>query len=237
MKKWWCCIMLFFRRLLIFLWKCIKELLFPSTCLVCGKQKQDSLCAHCYQELNKEAVFELKNVTDDRFYFDYHIYAFYYQGRIKKLLTAFKFQEKSYLYSIFAKILVKNKKICGFLEKYDIIIPVPIHQKRKAQRGYNQSELICKELVKRVKEKTQIQIETDCLIKIKHTKPQSSLNKQERMENVKDVYKLQNKEKIKDKKIILLDDIYTTGSTVNACAKLLKENGAECVLIVTIAKD
>ena len=77
----------------------------------------------------------------------------------------------------------------------------------------------------------------DILIKQKNNKPQSELNKISREQNVKDVYKLLNKDKIINKKILLIDDIYTTGSTVNECSKILKQAGAEKVDIYTLAKD
>ena len=73
--------------------------------------------------------------------------------------------------------------------------------------------------------------------KIKNTKPQSTLSQKQRKDNVKNVYKLVNKEKISNKKIIIFDDIYTTGSTVNEISKILKQNGAKEIIVLTIAKD
>ncbi len=75
------------------------------------------------------------------------------------------------------------------------------------------------------------------LIKVINNKPQSELDKKQRIQNVKDVYKVQKKQKIEGKSIILLDDIYTTGSTAKECAKMLKESGSKSVAILTIAKD
>ena len=146
----------------------------------------------------------------------------------------FKFHDKAYLCEIFVKFLLKNEKIGGFLKNYDIIIPVPIHKKRQKERGYNQSLLIAR---KWEKEETRISVEANVLLKVKHTKPQSTLSREDRIENAKQVYEIQNAEKIKEKDIILLDDIYTTGSTVRECAKILKENGARSIVVVTIAKD
>lgn len=230
----------FFEQALIFLYKVVKQWLFPPNCLLCGKVEQDYLCASCYAKLKQEAVFGMDKIKKKQsFYFAKHFYLFFYQGMAKKLLTQFKFGEKSYLSTLFAKIMIKNEKLCGFLKKYDIIVPVPIHKKRKAQRGYNQSELICTELVRIIKENKigTIFLEKNCLQKVKYNLPQSSLNRKERVENVKQVYSLRHPEKIKGKNIILVDDIYTTGSTANACAKILKENGAKAILVVTIAKD
>ena len=146
----------------------------------------------------------------------------------------YKFRDKSYLYELFAKIITKNEKICGILEKYDIIIPVPIHKKRKKQRGYNQSELVARQISKNI---ANLQLENKAFIKIKNNKPQSTLSKKQRKQNVKNVYKLENKGKIENKNIVLFDDIYTTGNTANEIAKILKRNGANKILVLTIAKD
>ena len=102
------------------------------------------------------------------------------------------------------------------------------------KRGYNQSELIAKQIAKNI---PNLKLESHILLKTKENKTQSSLNKKQRQENVKDVYKLQNAEKIKEKNIILFDDIYTTGATVNECARVLKLGGANKIAVLTIAKD
>jgi ComF family protein len=112
-------------------------------------------------------------------------------------------------------------------------MPVPISKKRLKQRGYNQSSLFAKELAKYL----QIEYEEKILIKIKDNNAQSSLNEKERVKNVHGVYRIKNKQKIYNKKILIVDDIFTTGNTVNECAKLLIENKAKNVGVFTIAKD
>ena len=82
-----------------------------------------------------------------------------------------------------------------------------------------------------------LRIENKIFKKIKNNKPQSLLNRKERKRNVENVYKIEEKDKIKNKNIIIFDDIYTTGNTVNELAKILKENGAKNILVLTIAKD
>ena len=119
------------------------------------------------------------------------------------------------------------------MKKYDIITPVPISNLRRRERGYNQSDLIAI----KVAEFANITYYPKILIKIKNNKPQSTLNKEHRLENVKNVYKIQNLEKIKEKNILLFDDIYTTGATANECARLLKQAGAQELGILTLAKD
>jgi len=100
-------------------------------------------------------------------------------------------------------------------------------------RGYNQSELLARKIATKY---TNLEFK-NILEKKLNNKVQSSLTKIERIGNVKNVYNAINKDKINNKKIILIDDIYTTGSTANECAKELKQNGAKSVIIITIAKD
>lgn len=216
----------------IFLWEKILNLIYPPNCVICGKNNKEYLCNKCEKIVSRYVLNKTKKYLTK--YFDSHIYIFKYEGIIRELIIDYKFKEKSYLCELFVKFLIKNEKICRFFKTYDIIMPVPIHKKRKAQRGYNQSALIARKIVERW---NNLQLEENVLQKQKNTIQQSKLNKKERIENAKNVYKIDNKEKINNKNIILIDDIYTTGSTANECAKILKENGAKKVIIITIAKD
>ncbi|MCI8636957.1 MAG: ComF family protein, partial [Clostridia bacterium] len=116
---------------------------------------------------------------------------------------------------------------------YDTIIPVPISKKRRKERGYNQSELIAKEMAKNLG----IEYNTDCLFKVKNIVEQSKLNKEERQKNIQGVYELHKQNKLQNKKILLIDDIYTTGSTVNECCKILKQASPKQIEVFTLAKD
>lgn len=219
-----------FKNALIFLLNKIINELYPKQCIICGKLYSNEICNKCYKALEILAKSEkYKNKS-----FNEHIYLFKYEGRIRKLIIDYKFNDKAYLSNFFTKIIIKNEKICRKIKSYDIIIPVPIHKKRKNERGYNQSELIAKKIVENI---NQLQLVTDSLIKQKNTVAQSTLTKQQRKQNVKQVYKIANKQKIQNKKIILLDDIYTTGATAEECSKILKQNGAKEILVLTIAKD
>lgn len=158
---------------------------------------------------------------------------FKYDGLIRNLILKYKFNEKPYLYRSFIKFFEIYQKEYAQFDFYDIIVPVPISKKRLKTRGYNQSYLIAKEISKILN----IKLENDILSKQKDNIAQSTLNKSEREENVKCVYKLVNENKVKNKKILLIDDIYTTGSTVNECSKILTNAGAKKIDIFTIAKD
>ena len=107
-----------------------------------------------------------------------------------------------------------------------------MHKVKKRLRGYNQSTLIARDISKTINLRYE-----ELLVKNKKNKVQSKLKKSDRIENVKNVYSVINKEKIINKNIIIFDDIYTTGSTLNECARVLKNNGAKNIIVFTIAKD
>lgn len=139
----------------------ILELIYPNVCGICGKICKESLCKRCAIEIEK---YEINLVNKNKkMYFNESMHIFKYNEMIRQRLIEYKFQDKSYMYKTFAKIILKNKKVCGFLEKYDIIIPVPIHKKRRLKRGYNQTELIAKEICKNIS----LELKTDVLIKKK----------------------------------------------------------------------
>ena len=209
----------------------ILNLIYPPVCGLCEKICNEYLCKKCEIKINKYKINSIRRVKDK--YFDELICVFKYEDIIRDTLIKYKFHNKAYLYKIFSKIIIKNKKICGFLKNYDIIIPVPISKKRKIQRGYNQSYLIAREIARYMN----IKYKNKCLIKQKDTIEQSKLNKNERKTNIQDAYRVIKKEKLFNKNVILLDDIYTTGSTVNECAKMLKKAGANRIGVLAIAKD
>lgn len=203
-------------------------------CGICGKLDTNSLCKKCEKKLEKLALWNCDNYENITSNFDEHLYIFYYEGVIRKTILEYKFNDKSYLYKTFANFTKKNKKMCVQIKKYDIIMPVPISRKRNNIRGYNQSTLFARDLANEFK----IQFIEKGLIKIKNNLPQSMLTKEERHENTKGVYKINSKNIniIKQKNILLVDDIFTTGSTVNECSRILKEYGVANVGILTIAK-
>ena len=210
--------------------------IFPTTCGICGVINKGYLCKKCKKDLIFSNIFlnQSDSYTCKKEYFiDEHFYLFSYEGIIREKILQYKFNEQSYLFNTFSEFFVNNKKLYGFLKKYDIIVPVPISKLRKRERGYNQSELIAKKIAAM----ESITFEPNILVKIKNNKSQSNLNKKQRLENVKNVYEIKNLQKIKEKNILIFDDIYTTGATTNECARILKKKGCKKVGVLTIAKD
>lgn len=160
------------------------------------------------------------------------IYCFEYKNIVRKYMLKFKFNNCAYISNFFANQILKEKKVYEILKKYDIIIPVPMGKNKYLDRGYNQTKLISDIISKKINS-----LENCDLRKIKNNKTQSKLNQNERKENVKNVFEIENIKFIRNKNIIILDDIYTTGATVNEISKVLKNAGAKDILVLIIAKD
>jgi len=182
--------------------------------------------------------------------FDRAVSAGPYEGTLAEAIKLFKYKKKIHVgraladgmiasptprpnppISPFSKGGLRGTACMGRLQSY-YIIPVPLHLSRLREREFNQSAILA--LV--IGERLGIPVLTDILLRERHTRPQVELDMKERKKNVVGAFSVQNEELIIDKDIILVDDVYTTGSTVNECAKSLKKNGAGMVYVVTIAR-
>ena len=214
----------------------VLDLIYPRVCGICGKVNTKALCNKCEVKIKKEFKFKTDNYKADidKNFIEHH-YFFKYENLIRTQIISLKFHEKPYIYQTITYFLKKMQKSFENLKKYDIIITVPLSRQRKKERGYNQSILVAKEISKI----TEVPIGSKILYKTKNTIPQSSLNKEEREKNAKGVYKVTNIKKIQNKKILLIDDIYTTGNTVNECAYMFIQKGIQRknIGVLTIAKD
>jgi len=115
---------------------------------------------------------------------------------------------------------------------YDLMLPVPLHIKKLRERGFNQSLLLARQLAN----KWTIPVDFSLLKRQKFTLSQTGLNKKEREENIRGAFVVSDKKKVTGKKIILVDDVYTTGATLNECAKTLRKAGAVEVAVLTLAR-
>ncbi len=210
----------------------IINLIYPPVCAFCGKIDENFLCKECNSKLERLTDLHIQKYRNKTY--TEHIYMFKYTD-IRKEMLEYKFDDKAYYYKTIVQVFLNNKKMCEILKTYDIIIPVPIHNKRRKERGYNQSTLIAKEFSKNI---NGLKYE-DILLKKKNTIAQSTLNKEERLKNAIDMYKIkENKQDIiYNKNVLIFDDIYTTGATANECAKAIRGTNPSKVGILTIAKD
>lgn len=203
------------------------KILFPRKCGFCNQRiKEEYTCQNCKKNLEYICVKEIFKGEN----FEYGIFAYSYTGLVRKKILEFKFKNKKYLYKALTEKLVKNLEL--YQVEIDVVVSVPISWKRYLERGYNQSDLIANYISNKINKPKLKHV----LIKNKNNLKQSTLKNQERIENVKDVYHVLRKEKLEGKTVLLVDDIVTTGATVEECSKVLKVNGARKVIVATIAR-
>lgn len=230
----------------------IASLLYPKKCVRC-KKSGSYICDNCfagitfleYQHCGVCQKGSIDGLTHPKcrtkYGIDGIISAISYKGIVKKLLYQFKYPPYlSDLRGILGKILYEGLiQQEGFINYCSdgnlLIISVPLHTKRERKRGYNQSELLAKELSLH-SNLTQV---TPVLLRQIATKPQFELKKEERVKNILGAFALNPKfkNKLKGRNVILVDDITTTGATLRECAKVLKKSGVEKVLGVTLAHE
>ena len=194
----------------------------PPYCPCCGLpypagDKEGHLCAPCLKEKR---------------YFEIHRTCALYEGALKEAIHRFKYGGVFPLVSVFGDLLYPVFQ--GLSRNYpvDLLIPVPLHMKRLRERGFNQALLLVKELSKR----TGIPYAERALKKINDTPVQSTLKKRERKKNLTRAFQVKDRETIRGKAVVLVDDVYTTGTTVNECSRALRTAGAERVAVLTVAR-
>lgn len=234
-----------------FLAKIIKYVL-PDRCLMCGKviDSRNSICADCFEKITFItkpycprcgrpfiSTFEADENTlcvdclTKKEPFRLCRSAIVYDEFSKKLLLNFKFADHIENKKLFAKwLLLACKDIVS--AGVDMIIPVPLHYTRLLKRKYNQSAVLANEL----SFLTGVPAEYSVLKKIKSTLPQAKCNGKKRKVNVRNAFSIVQSEKIKGKRVVLIDDIFTTGSTMKECAKVLLKAGALSVDALTVAR-
>lgn len=199
--------------------ECVKKLPYikEPCCMKCGKElrrEEEEYCGDCrkweHVYTQGKALFSYDKVMQQS------VAAFKYKGR----------QEYAVLYgSEMARCFKTQLKRWGA----EVLIPVPVHKSRCRQRGYNQAALLAESLSRH----TGIPADETVLVRRKKTEAQKTLNDKERRKNLQDAFQLR-KNVVQYKKIVLVDDIYTTGSTADACAGVLKEGGAEQVYLLCL---
>lgn len=210
------------------------DLIFPPRCILCSKilpmDFENMVCKECENGIN----FSIQNrpIIQIGGELAECLSVFKYDGKIRDLICKFKFYGYQNYAEYFSQIIskeIKNRMLENNM-KFDVISAVPLSKKRKSERRYNQSEL----LARLISENLKIPYK-EVIIKIKDNFPQHELSSEERAINVRGVYKAINFKDIKGKKILLCDDIITTGNTLKECVKVLKFAGAESIKCCTIA--
>ncbi len=177
----------------------------------------DSLCAAC---MDREPVFDSARS------------AVIYNEASRKMILSFKYGDRLHAVHTFAPWMLRaGREMIG---QADFIVPVPLHHRRLRERRFNQSALLAQEIAKK-SGKPHAYI-PDALRRTRHTVPQQGLNFKERGKNVQGAFAVNEKYSLKNKTILLIDDVFTSGATLNECARVMKAAKAECVSVLTIAR-
>lgn len=222
------------------------EVLFPRKCPVCDDivvPKGDRICPECIKkihfvkepacrkcgkEIYDEAVEYCRDCSTKAHDYDWGFSLMNYDDMGRKIISDFKYHNRRDNADFLAEEIINRCQLQFKLMEGDVLVPVPLHFWKKRVRGFNQSEVLAKKLG----ELTGIPVGKDMLIRVKNTKPQKSLEHNQRTRNLRNAFKIKRIAKGL-KRVILVDDIYTTGSTIDACARVLKSAGIEKVFFIS----
>ncbi len=213
------------------------EYIFPPRCVFCNEILKAGapiyICEKCADKIGyyNNCINHLNLPKDFKTYCDGMICVGKYSESLKESLRRFKFSNKPSYYRAFGMLLALKVQNTIQLDNIDLIISVPLHKNRQKQRGYNQAELVAKYASKQLK----VPFAENVLLKISESKSQSILSRNERFFNLEGLFYVNNAETITNKNILLIDDIITTGSTINQCSKVLKQAGARSIIAGVIA--
>jgi ComF family protein len=228
------------------------NLFYPAVCRVCSKKINESdrnICAFCAKKIKErvppfcvkcgkqlegdpELITACADCKKHAPHFDRAWSACHYDEPLKDLIHDFKYKKISSLSTDFTALII------NFMNKYNIgkdcqmVLSIPMHSNRLFEREVNHSDILAQNLGK----KMGIPCSLNTLKKTKNTLFQSKLKREARIKNLHSSFSLKNSSIVRDKNILLVDDLFTTGSTVNECSMLLKNSGAKQVEVITLAR-
>jgi ComF family protein len=227
------------------------DLLFPPACISCGAgnipDSQTMLCQTCREELEPISgplctccgiPFTANNndhlcglCLTSHYHFNKARAILHYKPPLTEIISSFKYHGRLTGLKTFRALQVQSTHLAG-LARPEIIIPVPLHRKRLQERGFNQALVLARTFYP--EERKLIDFRT--LIRQRHTNPQTGLSGKVRRQNLKNAFLVTNEEKVKGKRVVLVDDVFTTGATASECARVLKRAGAAEVNVLTLAR-
>ena len=234
------------------------SLFLPADCKICGKALEplnfSHICENCWDRVKllkmphcsrcakpfpaSLASLEVPSLlctecSQDSSPFKKTFVPTLYEGVMKGAIHLLKYRRKKGIMKQLEKILKVYFFQTDFpFSKFDLVVPIPLHRKKLKERGFNQAELLARVIATHFG----LKLVKNNLQRVKATKSQTSLNKKKRIENIKGAFQFRNKGKFQAKKILLVDDVYTTGTTVREAARVLKKAKARETYIFTLAR-
>ena len=193
------------------------KLITGTTCPICGDGGYTSPCQACRKR--KPHYTKARARTE-------------YEGVTRELIHKFKYGGQAHLAIPLARLISELVETDVSLRRCELVVPVPLHSRKRRERGFNQSELLAENVVKRFR----MRICKDELVRTVYNQPQINLDRPGRLKNVRGIFRVRRPDVFKAKRILLIDDVFTTGSTVNECSKVLVQAGAKEVSVLTVAR-
>ena len=227
------------------------SLFYPPLCTICATSvgSKDYLCAECHSKVTRivapfcatcsepfsgaiTEIFSCANCAHRKLYFESAVAAFRSRGIVRRIVHDFKYGDQFHLRHLVGEWLnaaLEDERLRG--RSFDLVVPVPLHPARKRERGFNQAEV----LADMVSRQRHIPMKT-VLERTRHTTTQTAFDRAERMENLRNAFRLRKKMDVRQLRVLLIDDVLTTGATVSECARILKKAGASVVYAATAAR-
>lgn len=227
----------------------LRDLFFPAHCAGCAVAVNDGwFCKECaarirpvprpFCEICSQPYagvmdkFVCVNCRGRAFHFECAVAVMHSRGVMRDLIHRLKYGRELWLEEVLGDFLeqgLNDPRLAG--EEIDLIVSVPLHALRKREREFNQAELLARALARRRKLPFY-----DCLVRLRHTVTQTHFDRHRRMQNLRDAFELRQNAPVQGKHLLLVDDVLTTGSTLDECARVLLEAGAESVRALTVAR-
>lgn len=223
------------------LWQDFIALIYPRNCISCNNslyKHEEYICNHCYITLPRSDFHKQENSEIDRVFLGRvptvksgAYYIFEKSGRVQKLLHSIKYNNNKGLALQLGRWYAQTLKECDEILKADVIVPVPLHPKKQQQRGFNQSE----EFAKGLSSELGIPVDATNLFRREFTETQTNKSKYDRWENVRHKFALKAPDQLSGKSVILVDDVITTGATIEACYDVMKNVSGIKVSVISLA--
>jgi len=229
----------------------LSSLFYPAHCVGCSDVIAEGqyLCCSCREAAPRihppfcakcsepffgaiTQTFRCPNCEHRVLHFDAAVSAYRSRGLVRKLVHEFKYGRRFYLRNPVGQWVAEamdDVRLRG--RRFDILVPVPLHPARERERGFNQAALLAELLSDRVGIPLRLILE-----RARFTSTQTAYDRSERLKNLRDAFRLRKKVNVRDLRVLLIDDVLTTGSTLSECARVLKEAGAISVLAATAAR-
>ena len=207
--------------------KDVLHLFYPNQCEACGQElvgNERLICVSCWKDL-PETKFHLQinNPMEQKFWgrisieYGASMYYFNKDARIQEILHALKYRKNTEIGEELGRRFAKEIEGCGWVKDIDMIIPVPLSAQKLRKRGYNQSEFIAKGMA----DVLNIEVNTTALVRYKNTETQTKKSRSERLQNMEGAFDIVDAHLLNQKHILILDDVVTTGATMESCALAL----------------